>query len=94
MKHIVLWHDSQNIDGQNNTTLADGQLITDWFDKSGSGFTTTSTNAPEFNESENALYFNGNIYEIIVINRLLTNAERNQKAIRPHVLIVAGRTLE
>ena len=60
-QHIVLWHDSQNIDGQNNTTLADGQLITDWFDKSGSGFTTTSTNPPEFNESENALYFNGNI---------------------------------
>lgn len=63
-EHIVLWHDSQNIDGQNNTTLSDTQLITDWFDKSGSGFTTTSTDAfsrPEFNESENALYFDGSI---------------------------------
>lgn len=59
-QNIVLWNDSQNIDGQKNTTLYDGQLITDWLDKSESGFTTTSTKAPSFNQSDNALYFNSN----------------------------------
>lgn len=56
---VVLWHDAQNIDGTNNSSLTNGNTVTSWNNLSSSSFTTSngSSYAPTYND--NGLFFNG-----------------------------------
>lgn len=56
---VVLWHDAQNIDGTNNSSLTNGNTVTSWNNLSSSSFTTSNgtSYAPTYNGT--GLFFNG-----------------------------------
>lgn len=57
---VVLWHDAQNIDGTNNSSLTNGNTVTSWNNLSSSSFTTSVVKpqyAPTYNGT--GLFFNG-----------------------------------
>jgi len=56
---VVLWHDAKNIDGTNNSSLTNGNIVTSWNNLSSSSFTTFngSSYAPTYNGT--GLFFNG-----------------------------------
>jgi hypothetical protein len=57
---VVLWHDAQNIDGTNNSSLTNGNTVNTWNNLSSSSF-TTSVIKPQYAPTYNGtgLYFNG-----------------------------------
>lgn len=57
---VALWHDAQNIDGTNNSSLTNGNTVNTWTNLSSSGY-TTSVIKPQYAPTYNGtgLYFNG-----------------------------------
>ena len=60
---MAFWLDASNIDGANNSSLADGDLISQWNDLSGYGYHATQGNdslKPAYNAATTSVHFGGN----------------------------------
>ena len=52
MSGLALWLDASNIDGNNNSSLSDGDTVSEWKDLSGNGNDMTSFGGPQFSSNK------------------------------------------